>query len=35
MNFAVKWKELANTILSEISQSQKEICGMYSLIREH
>jgi hypothetical protein len=32
MNFAGKWMELENTILSEIIQSQKEMHGIYSLI---
>ena len=32
MNFASKWMELENIILSEITQIQKDIHGMYSLI---
>ena len=32
MNFAGKWIELENIILSEISQIQKNMHGMYSLI---
>ena len=31
MNIAGKWMELANT-LSEVTQTQKDMCGMYSLI---
>ena len=31
-NFACKWMELVNTILSEITQTQKYQYGMYSLI---
>ena len=33
LSFAVKWMELENIILSEITQIQKDIHGMYSLIR--
>ena len=32
MNFAGKWKELENIILSELTQSQKDMYYMYSLI---
>jgi hypothetical protein len=32
MNFASKWMELGNTILSEVSQTQRDMKGMYSLI---
>jgi hypothetical protein len=32
MNFAGKWVELENIILSEVTQTQKEIHGMCSLI---
>ena len=32
MKFAGKWIELENIILSEITQTQKEKHGMYSLI---
>ena len=32
MTFAGKWIELENIILSEVTQSQKNIHGMYSLI---
>jgi hypothetical protein len=32
MNFASKWIELENIILSEVIQSQKEMHGMYSFI---
>jgi hypothetical protein len=32
MKFTVKWKELENIILSEGTQSQKNIYGMHSLI---
>ena len=33
MKFAGKWMELENMILSEVIQTQKDIHGMYSLIR--
>ena len=33
MNFAGKWMELENIILSEVTQTQKDMHGMYSLIR--
>ena len=32
MNFAGKWMELENTILSEVTQTQKNMHDMYSLI---
>ena len=32
MNFADKWMELENIILSEVSQAPKDMHGMYSLI---
>ena len=32
MNFTGKWMELENIILSEVTQSQKNTNGMYSLI---
>jgi hypothetical protein len=32
MNFAGKLMELENTILIEVTQTQKDIYGMYSLI---
>ena len=35
MNFAGKWMELENIILSEVTQSQKDIRGVYSLISGH
>jgi hypothetical protein len=31
-NFAGKWIELGNIILSEVNQTQKDMHGMYSLI---
>ena len=31
-NFACKWMEIEKTILSEVTQTQKEDHGMYSLI---
>ena len=33
MKFAGKWMELENIILNEVTQTQNEIYGMYSLIR--
>jgi hypothetical protein len=30
MSFAGKWTELENIILSEVSQTQKDMHGMYS-----
>ena len=35
MKFAGKWMELENTILSEVTQSQKNTHGMYSLISRY
>ena len=32
LNIACKWVELKNTILSDITQTQKDEYGMYSLI---
>jgi hypothetical protein len=32
MNFAGKWMELENIILSEVTQTQKDMNGIYSLI---
>ena len=32
MNFAGKWTELENIILSEATQTQNNIHGLYSLI---
>jgi hypothetical protein len=32
LSVAGKWMELENTILSEITQTQKDTHGMYSLI---
>jgi hypothetical protein len=32
MSFAGKWMELKNIILSEVTQIQKDMHGMYSLI---
>jgi hypothetical protein len=32
LTFTDKWMELENTILSEVTQNQKDIHGMYSLI---
>jgi hypothetical protein len=32
MKFAGKWMELENIILSEVTQTQKNMHGMYSLI---
>jgi hypothetical protein len=32
MSFAGKWMELENIILSEITYSQKDMHGIYSLI---
>jgi hypothetical protein len=32
MNFAGKWMELENIILSEVAQTQKDTHSMYSLI---
>ena len=35
MNFAGKWVELAGIILSEGTQIQNDVHGMYSLISEY
>ena len=35
MKFTGKWMELENTILSGITQTQKNIHGMYSLVSEY
>jgi hypothetical protein len=35
MNFAGKWMELGNIILSEVTQTQKDIPGIYSLISRY
>ena len=35
MKFLSKWIKLENTILSEVTQSQKNTHGMYSLISEY
>jgi hypothetical protein len=35
LSFAGKWMELENIILSEASQVQKDMHGMYSLISEY
>jgi hypothetical protein len=35
MNFAGKWMELENIILSEVTQTQKDMHGVYSLISEY
>jgi hypothetical protein len=32
MSFASKWMELENVILNEVTQSQKDMRGMYSLL---
>jgi hypothetical protein len=32
MNFAGKWIELENIILSEVTRTQKDMHGIYSLI---
>jgi hypothetical protein len=32
MNFSDKWMELENIILSEVTQTQKDIHRMYSII---
>jgi len=32
MDFAGKWMELENIILSEVAQTQKDMCGLYSVI---
>jgi hypothetical protein len=35
MNFAGKWMELENFILNEVTQTQKDIHGRYSLISRY
>jgi hypothetical protein len=35
MEFAGKWIEVENVPLSEVTQSQKDMHGMYSLISEY
>ena len=35
MKFLVKWIDLENIMLSEVTQSQKNIHGMYSLISRY
>ena len=35
MSFAGKWMELENIMLSEVTQTQKDLHGMYSLISEY
>jgi hypothetical protein len=35
MNFSGKWMELEIIILSEVTQTQKDMYGMYSLISGH
>ena len=35
MNFAIKWRGLENIILSKVTQTQKDIHGMYSLINRY
>ena len=35
MSFAGNWIELENIILSEVTQTQKNMNGMYSLISEY
>jgi hypothetical protein len=32
LSFAGKWMEIENVILSEVTQTQKDMHGMYSLI---
>ena len=32
LSFAGKWMEVENIILSEVTQTQKDMYGMYSLI---
>jgi hypothetical protein len=32
LNFAGKWMELENTVLSEVTQTQKDMYGMHSLL---
>jgi hypothetical protein len=35
LSFAYKWMELENIILSEVTQTQKNMHGMYSLISRY
>ena len=35
LSFTGKWMELENTILSEVTQTQRDVHSMYSLIREY
>jgi hypothetical protein len=35
MNFAGKWMELENSILSEVTQTQKDMHGIYSQISRY
>ena len=35
LNFAGKWMELENIILSEVTQTPKDMHGLYSLISEY
>jgi hypothetical protein len=35
MNFASKWMELENIILSEVTRSQKDMYGMYLVLSGH
>jgi hypothetical protein len=35
MNFPGKWMELENIILSEVTQTQNDMYGKYSLISEY
>ena len=35
MNFAGKWMELKKIILSEVTQTKKDMHGMYSLISRY
>jgi hypothetical protein len=32
MQFAGKWMELRNIILSDVTQTPKDMCGMYSYV---
>jgi hypothetical protein len=34
MNFAGKWMELGNTILGKVTQTQKDMHGIYTLISD-
>ena len=35
MSFASKWIELKNIILNEVTQTQKDMLGMYILVYEY